>query len=590
MKENTMLSQEEILKIQKSVDIVDIISGYLPLTSKGKNFFGVCPFHSDHSPSMSVSREKQIYKCFACGASGNVFNFIMDYENINFIDAVKLLANKAGIPLSIKSSSSGSINKDQNLYDILNLSLKFYKNNINTKDGKDAIEYIKNRKFNLDIIKEFDIGLALKNYDSLTNLLIKKKFKQSDMINSGLVYKNEKGIKDTYVNRIMFPIHNLSGQLVGYSGRIYNGEKTNKYINTKETNIFKKSEILYNYYKAKDYVREKDEIIIVEGFFALIRLYTIGIKNVVATLGTAFTKNHALTIKKMTKNVILCFDGDNAGNEATNSCITELAKVGITPKVIRLEDNLDPDDYIIKYGKNTMLEKINNPMNVMDYKLSYHSNNKDLSNNQDLSKFINEMLDELKKLDDDIYIELTLKKLSDISKLSVEVLKQKLKENNQVKKVENNNVPILKKTHLNKYEIAERNLIYYMLNDKNVVLKYNREQISFSNKSYDELANNIISYIKQFKEIDLSSIITYYRNDESISSKINELLNYNISDNYTEQQIDDYIRVIKERKTKQQMSKLKNNINLVQSKEEQKNILKQMIELRKKEIEGEKYD
>ena len=590
MKENTMLSQEEILKIQKSVDIVDIISGYLPLTSKGKNFFGVCPFHSDHSPSMSVSREKQIYKCFACGASGNVFNFIMDYENINFMDAVRLLANKAGIPLSIKNSVSSPTNKDQNLYDILNLSLKFYKNNINTKDGKDAIEYIKNRKFDLDIIKEFDIGLALKNYDSLTNLLIKKKFKQSDMINSGLVYKNEKGIKDTYVNRIMFPIHNLSGQLVGYSGRIYNGEKTNKYINTKETNIFKKSEILYNYYKAKDYVREKDEIIIVEGFFALIRLYTIGVKNVVATLGTAFTKNHALTIKKMTKNVILCFDGDNAGNEATNSCITELAKVGITPKVIRLEDNLDPDDYIIKYGKTTMLEKINNPMNVMDYKLLYHSNNKDLSNNQDLSKFINEMLDELKKLDDDIYIELTLKKLSDISKLSVEVLKQKLKENNQVKKVENNNVPILKKTHLNKYEIAERNLIYYMLNDKNVVLKYNREQISFSNKSYDELANNIISYIKQFKEIDLSSIITYYRNDESISSKINELLNYDISDNYTEQQIDDYIRVIKERKTKQQMSKLKNNINLVQSKEEQKNILKQMIELRKKEIEGEKYD
>lgn len=590
MKENTMLSQEEILKIQKSVDIVDIISGYLPLTSKGKNFFGVCPFHSDHSPSMSVSREKQIYKCFACGASGNVFNFIMNYENVSFIDAVKMLASKAGIPISIGTYKSKTEDKDQILYDILDISLKFYKNNINTKEGKSAIEYIKNRHFDLNIIKDFEIGLSLNKYDSLTNLLIKKNFKQTDMINSGLVSKNEKGIKDTYVNRIMFPIHNLNGKLVGYSGRIYNGEKTNKYVNTKETDIFKKSEILYNYHKAKDFVREKDEIIIVEGFFALIRLYTIGVKNVVATLGTAFTKNHALTIKRMTKNVILCFDGDSAGDKATNSCITELNKVGITPKIIRLEENLDPDDYIIKYGKNKMIDKINNPMNVMDYKLLYHSNNKDLSNTKDLSDYINEMLDELKKIDDDIYRELTLKKLSDISKLSVEVLKTKLDESEDI--IEPiQKVPTLEnKKKLNKYELAERNLIYYMMNSKDVVLKYNREQISFSNINYEELAKNIILYIKKYKEIELSSLMTYYMDNENIIKTINELLSYNIKDNFSEQQINDYIKVIKERKTKQQISKLKNNINLVKTKEEQKNILKQMIELRKKEIEGEKYD
>lgn len=590
MRENTMLSQEEILNIQKSVDIVDIISGYLPLTSKGKNFFGVCPFHSDHSPSMSVSREKQIYKCFACGASGNVFNFVMEYENISFIEAVRLLANKAGIKVSIGSNISKTTNKDQNLYDILDISLKFYKNNINTKDGKTAIEYIRNRGFDLDILKEFEIGLALKNYDSLTNLLIKKKYNQTDMINSGLVYKNDKGIKDTYVNRIMFPIRNLNGQLVGYSGRIYNGEKTNKYVNTRETNIFKKSEILYNYHKAKDYAREKDEIIIVEGFFALIRLYTIGVKNVVATLGTAFTKNHALTIKKMAKNVILCFDGDNAGNEATNSCISELNKIGVIPKIIRLEDNLDPDDYILQYGKNKMMDKINNPMNVMDYKLSYHGHDKDLSNNQDLSKFINEMLDEIKQLDDDIYKELTLKKLSDISKLSVEVLKSKLNEDSKPEAQTFIPEYTTEKKKLNKYEIAERNLIYYMLNDKKVVLKYNREQISFSNNDYTELANNIISYIKQFKDIDLSSIMTYYRENEKIRSIINNLINYNISDNYSDEQIDDYIKLIKEKKTKQQIKKLKNDIVTTNKLDEKKDILQKMLELRKRELENEKYD
>ena len=577
------IDQEQINNIQKSVDIIDVISNYIPLTAKGKNFFGVCPFHPDHSPSMSVSKEKQIYKCFSCGASGNVFDFLINYENITFLEAVKKMADKAGIPININTKVNTDLDKTRTLKEIYNISHKFYKNNINTESGKKALEYIEQRKFPKEIIKEFEIGLSLKEEDTLTKLLLKKNYSEKDLLRTGLISKTSKGLKDTYMNRIMFPICNLNGELVGYSGRIYDSNSTSKYVNTKETEIFKKSEILYNYHKAKEEARKKDQVIVVEGFFALIRLHTIGIKNVVATLGTAFTKEHALILKRMAKEIILMFDGDSAGEIATNSCISELNKVGITPKIVRLEDKLDPDDYIIKYGKNKMIDKINNPMNIMDFKLNYHKNDKDLTSNEDLSKYVNEMLDELKNIDDDIYKELTLKKLADMSKISIEILRKKVNDN-----VVKEKPKIIKEnTKLNKYEIAEQNLIYYMLNCKEIALKYEKEQVKFSNPTYEEIAIKIIDYLKKYNDVKISEILSYYRND-AIINDINELLNLNLKDNYKEEEIEDYIKVIKERKIKRNLNYLKNGLNKVQSKDEKKKLLEQMMKLRIKELEGEK--
>ena len=577
------IDQEQINNIQKSVDIIDVISNYIPLTAKGKNFFGVCPFHPDHSPSMSVSKEKQIYKCFSCGASGNVFDFLINYENITFLEAVKKMADKAGIPININTKVNTDLDKTRTLKEIYNISHKFYKNNINTESGKKALEYIEQRKFPKEIIKEFEIGLSLKEEDTLTKLLLKKNYSEKDLLRTGLISKTSKGLKDTYMNRIMFPICNLNGELVGYSGRIYDSNSTSKYVNTKETEIFKKSEILYNYHKAKEEARKKDQVIVVEGFFALIRLHTIGIKNVVATLGTAFTKEHALILKRMAKEIILMFDGDSAGEIATNSCISELNKVGITPKIVRLEDKLDPDDYIIKYGKNKMIDKINNPMNIMDFKLNYHKNDKDLTSNEDLSKYVNEMLDELKNIDDDIYKELTLKKLADMSKISIEILRKKVNDN-----VVKEKPKIIKEnTKLNKYEIVEQNLIYYMLNCKEIALKYEKEQVKFSNPTYEEIAIKIIDYLKKYNDVKISEILSYYRND-AIINDINELLNLNLKDNYKEEEIEDYIKVIKERKIKRNLNYLKNGLNKVQSKDEKKKLLEQMMKLRIKELEGEK--
>ena len=344
------ISNDTINDIRNRSDIVEVISHYLPLTKRGKNYFGVCPFHDDHSPSMSVSPEKQMYTCFSCGATGNVFTFVSNYEHISFAEAVSLLGNKLGYNLTstkpVKTTNPG--------YEVYSLASKFYQNNIYTSLGKNAMDYLeKDRKFDRDTIKKFEIGLAVPKL-SVTEFLLKKNVSLDKLINLGISnnYSN-----DIFINRVMFPLHDLYGNVVGFSGRIYNTKDNSKYINTKETDIFKKNALLYNFHRAHEHLKKTDSIIVMEGFFDVIRASSIGVNNCVATMGTAFTKNHATILKKMTDNIILCFDGDKAGEEATTSAIDILDSVGVVPKIIRLEEK-DPDEYILKRGPEAFLNKI----------------------------------------------------------------------------------------------------------------------------------------------------------------------------------------------------------------------------------------
>ena len=389
-----MLDNSKIEEIRRSVNIIDIISEYLPLTQRGRNYFGVCPFHDDHSPSMSVSPDLQIYTCFSCGATGNVFKFIMDYENISFMEAVKVIASKGGIDVDVNTFTLKKV-VNNDLYEMYDIARKLYQNNINSDYGKQAKEYLHERQITEEIIKEFGIGLSLIKNDILTNLFLKKEYKNTDILKSGLIIQGKNGLHDIYINRIMFPLTNLEGKTVGFSGRIYNNEDSSKYINTKETEIFKKGEILYNYYRAKDECRLKQTVIVVEGFMDVIRAYTIGIKNVVASMGTAITKQQATLLKRLAPNIILLFDGDSAGEKATESCIEELSKIGVTPKIVRLEENLDPDDYIKKYGKEKFISKLNSPLNVMEFKMNYLKGKHNLNDTVELANYINECIKEL---------------------------------------------------------------------------------------------------------------------------------------------------------------------------------------------------
>ena len=547
------LSQEKINEIRNSVNIVDVISSYIPLTPKGKNYFGVCPFHDDTNPSMSVSPSRQIYKCFSCGATGTVFKFIMDYENISFMEAVKKVADLGGIPVNI-----GKIQKKQThteLHQIYDLSLKFYINNLNTASGKEAREYLKNRNINEEVIKEFQIGLALKK-DNLSKILTKK-FKPEDVLKSGLVGKNDYGYYDLFYDRIMFPLYDLNGNPVAYSGRIYNRKDNSKYFNTVETEIFKKGELLYNYHRAKDDARRKNQVLIMEGFMDVIRAYTVGIKNVVATMGTAVTDVQAHLIKRMAKEIILCFDGDEAGAKATMSCSNELLKIGVTPKVIRLEDNLDPDEYIQKYGKEAFQRKIDNPMNIMDFKLSYLKIGKDLTSSVDEAKYVSELIEELNKIDDDILKDLTIKKVATEMNIDEDLIRRHLEKKEVTK-------PTLKKiespTLTSKYEKAESGLIYYMLKSPEVITMYNNKVTYIPNKEYRMLAREISAFYKNFGFINEADFIDYIECDPELMETINKVNKNNTKETYTLEEIEDYINVIRDYNVKEEIKRLTNKM------------------------------
>lgn len=534
------IDENKINEIRNNVNIVDVIKDYVPLDCKGKNYFGVCPFHDDHSPSMSVNADKQIYKCFSCGAAGNVFKFVQDYENVSFIEAVGIVAKKIGIHLDIDYTETTDEYKNKSYYEIYDLAEKLYSNNINTKDGATAIEYLSNRKIGKDIIKEFKIGLALKNTTILSGILTNKGYSEEEILETGLVSKKDFELKDIFYNRIMFPLYDLKGNIIGFSGRIYGDTKdTSKYVNTKQTEVFKKGELLYNYHRAKDVAREKNQVIIMEGFMDVIRAYTIGVKNVVATMGTAVTKKQANLIKKMAKEIILCFDGDEAGAHATLSCSNELLKVGVTPKVIRLSENLDPDEYIKKYGADAFLKKIEYPMNIMDFKLSYLKQNKDLESNVDKAKYINEMIDEINKIDDDILKELTISKLSKDMKIDEAIIKNKLNEKNivvpnVVKEVKNYSL----------IEKAERELLYYILNDKDLYGKIHKKIGYIPDEKYRQLYREISYFYNKFGYINVADIITSLNESKELLTLLESTISLNLNENIDNDEINNYIKTI----------------------------------------------
>ncbi len=579
------ISQELLNEIRNSVDIVDIVSSYVSLTPRGKNYFGICPFHDDNRPSMSVSKDKQIYKCFSCGATGNVFKFLMDYENISFIEAVKKCADLSNIKLDVKVADHHFADeKHKVLYDIYDSSNKFYQNMINTSEGKEAKEYLYKREIDDELIKEFKLGLSLKDRTLLTQFLTKKNFNKNDLLKSGLLIENGYGISDIYCNRIMFPIEDLNGRVVGFSGRIYNTTDNSKYINTKETEIFKKSEILYNYVKAKDEARNKGFVIVMEGFTAVMRAYQIGIKNVVATMGTALTKENAMTIKKMAKDVYLCFDGDAAGAKATMSAIEEFNKIGVTPKIIRLEDKLDPDDYIRQKGKDSFLNKLDNPINVMDFKLSYLKQNKDITKSEELASYVNDVINELSKINDEVLREITLKKLSFESNLDIDFLKERV--NSIATPKEEKKIELIKKeiTKLNKYEKAEKYLVYYMLFSKEAVKIYDHKISFISNADLRLLAKEISAYYHKYGDITLADFLSYIVAYDDLNKTVTEILNLNLKEEIDLNVINDYVNTIRENLVNMQIAKLNKRINEETDSKKQAELAEQICELRKQEI------
>ena len=569
-------SYEEIISIQKKINIVDVIRDYIPLTKKGKNYFGICPFHDDHNPSMSVSPERQMYNCFVCGEAGNVFNFVKNYKHISYYDAVKEVASKAGISVNFDTYKPKVSNKENELYDIYDISNKFYQNNLNTSLGKIARKYLSDRQIDDDIIKRFQIGLSF-NDNKLSKLLLSKGYSENTLVESGISVYYGKNVNDIYKDRIMFPLWDTNGKTIGFSGRIYEGNDTSKYINTKETDIFKKGSLLYNYDNARKSILDKDEIIIVEGFMDVIRLYTIGIENVVASMGTAITKEQVKLLKKLSSNIILMFDGDKAGKKATNSFIEVSEGYDMNIKVVRLEEDLDPDDYVIKKGKDKMMDHLSKPMTVFDYNLINIKEDYDFNNAEDVSKFINEISNALSNIDDDIVRNIEIKKISKITDVDEDLIKSKIKtKTKEVKVVERKEV--IRKE--NKYSKASKMILFNMIRHNNII-QYYYNNLSYLPDELDrKLASEIVLFFKKYKSFNLVDFITYLEDNNELVKRVSYIDSLDLSDNYKIEEIDNYFDVIKEFSNKKQIENLQNKLKTETNEVIRKELAKKIIDLK----------
>lgn len=419
-------SEELIEEIRQRNDIVDVISGYVKLQKKGSSYFGLCPFHNEKSPSFSVSRQKQMYYCFGCGAGGNVITFIMEYENYTFAEAVRLLAERAGVDIpEVEYSKEAKEKADlkATLLEINKLAAKYFYAQLKTEHAKHAHTYLTRRGLSEETITAFGLGYSNKYSDDLYKYLKTKGYSDEILVKAGLISASEKGVYDKFWNRVMFPIMDANNRVIGFGGRVM-GDGEPKYLNSPETEVFDKSRNLYGLNRAR--TSRKSYFLICEGYMDVIALHQAGFNNAVASLGTAFTPGHASLIKRYVNEVYLTFDSDGAGTKAALRALPILKEAGITAKIIRMDPYKDPDEFIKNLGAEAFEERINKARNGFLFSLEVLERDYDMTSPEGKTSFFNEAAKRLTEFEDNLernnYIEAVAKKYH----ISYEDLRQKV--------------------------------------------------------------------------------------------------------------------------------------------------------------------
>ncbi len=574
------ISNEEINEIRSRANIVDIISGYLQVSSKGKNYVALCPFHNDHSPSLIISPEKQIFNCFTCRTGGNVFSFVMKYENVSFAEAVSIVAKKVGFNLKndVFVKSENKYSKD---YEIYEYAMKYYLNNINTTDGSKAREYLLKRGINETIIKEFKLGYSGSSKDTFYKLATNKGWDIETLNKLGLINKVNENVYDTFINRIVIPIENLKGEVVGFTGRIFNGEdNTAKYLNTKETEIFRKSSLLFNYHNAKNYIRDRKSVIVVEGNMDAIKMSAKGFKNVVALMGVALSNEQIDILKRLKVPVILMLDNDNAGEEATIKNGESLINSGVDTKVVRLSGAKDPDEYLEKFGIDAMQNNIDKAIKYIDFKIECLKKDKDLSNMEDLITYVKEVINSING-EDDLTKEIILSKISKDYAIDIDVLKSNLK--TEVKKdVKKEEVVEVRNKKLTKYQKASHKVLYYMLMDSKYINLYKNTLGYFKERIERVLASEIVYYESNNGNIDVADFTTTIMGSEDEYEFLQIILSENGNTSVSDEEFNSCVKAILDIYKKDEIIKVKGLIasELDQTKKEE--LVKKLIDLKRK--------
>lgn len=488
-------SDELIDEIRNSNDIVDIISQYVNLKKSGRNFFGLCPFHNEKSPSFAVSPDKQIFHCFGCGAGGNVFHFVSKIENIGFKESVEMLANRANITLPTidnEQDNKASYLKSR-VYEINKQTAEFYHENLYKPTAKVAQEYIKKRKLDNNTLKTFLIGYS-GNFNELYKHLKQQGFTDEEILASTLVNKNDRGeFIDRFRKRLMFPIQDERGRVIAFGGRILEDSQIKdptrpqaKYINSSENIVYSKGRHLFGLYAAK---KEKiDKILIVEGYMDAISLHQRGITNVVASLGTALTEAQGRLLRKNSQQVIIGYDSDGAGQAATMRGLEILQNLGCDIRILQIEGAKDPDEYILKYGPERLQKCIDNAISLVEYKVKILKSKLNLEHPNDKIKFLTEIAKELAKISSDIEKEVYVDKIALDYKISKEAIYA------EINKILYQKNPNDKKMTQRKTVVKTENKSQLKLNNDGVTKKENMIiylLINYPNESYDRLKAQI---------------------------------------------------------------------------------------------------
>ncbi len=560
--------------ILSKVDIVELISSYMPLKRAGRNFKASCPFHHEKTPSFMVSADRQIYHCFGCGESGNAFKFLMRYERLEFPEAVETLAKKVGIilPVAFRQEDSNASISSQ-LYKINEFTTSFYENNLNNaKQELLAKNYLLKRGLSAQTLKLFKIGYAEKGWDALINHLRNKNFSLSLIEKAGLILAKEGGgFYDRFRNRIIFPIFDTKDRVLGFGARVLDNSLP-KYVNSPETFIYTKGKNLYGLNLSKDSIRENDSAIVVEGYLDFILPFQAGLKNIVASLGTALTLEQVKLLKRYTHNVVMIYDPDTAGELATLRSLDIFIEEGMNVSVVTLPKTFDPDLFVREHGIESLKDKISQAHNLFDYKLNILKARFKTKDIEDKAKIASSMLETINKFKNAVLKSEYIKKLAQELDVKEDALLQEAHRTTKVWPARESYQAVDKK-ELN-INPTEKLLIKLMLEETELIAKLRNslEPADFRDERTSRIVSVMFDLLEQGKAVEPNILMNYFK-EEDVSRIVCEsmfLPEVNSSDR--QKVVDDCIQRLKSQKLKFKKQHLHEQIKTAQESGDQEKL------------------
>ncbi|EOV2820767.1 DNA primase [Enterococcus faecalis] len=575
------IPQEVIEEVRHRTNIVDIIGQYVQLKKSGKNYMGLCPFHEERSPSFSVAEDKQIFHCFGCGKGGTVFNFLQEIEGISFPESVKRVADLEHLSVDFDWSEPREVAdtpENQQRRSLLQLHSKaaelYHHILVNTKIGEPALNYLLERGLTQELIETFQIGFAPQKRDFLSQVFKNEQLDETLFEPSGLFVQRDNGtFLDRFYQRIMFPINDPQGNVIAFSGRLlktadFPGDEMPKYLNSPETTLFNKRETLFNFDKARKEIRKENTVLLFEGFMDVIAAWQSGVKSGVASMGTSLTNEQIRRLERVAKEVVICYDGDNAGVQATNRAIQLLQENShFDLSIVSIPENLDPDEYVRKYGAEAFQNLANHGREtVFSFKMNYHRLTRNMNNEKEQLDYVNELLRELTNVQSPLERDRYLNQIAQEFQLSVHSLEEQFnqlkQEQRSVQRQERQQFyqdemmpppmeePVFEENHvqnklpLTQVQKAERSLLFRLMNEQGVRQTVQQlPDFSFAHDEYQELYFLLESYATLHQSFDIADFINFLQDNQTKQLAI-EIAYQNLSEESSEREVADLLHVI----------------------------------------------